>query len=117
MNEDTDVQHRRKADNDRLEFAIGPVKVGTSGKNIVMFASFAVLFGFLGYLVWNHDRDVKQVSTSILHVQTAILKEIQTLKTEMVAERRVTNYILTLSPEERAKLKLDEPDELRNRRR
>ena len=108
---------RRKTDHDMLEIRAFGVALRTSGKNVIAFVSFLLLFGAIGYVLWDHDRDSKDNAKAVLHVQTEILKEMQTLRGEMVAERRVTNYILTLSPESKAQLKLEEPDELRARRR
>lgn len=94
------------AEQDALEVdAPGGFKVRARGYDILTLIVVAGLV-LLGYMFWEHKDEAK---ASQVEVTKAV---------EKVADSQAElSYLISLSPEDRAKLKLDMPDSLRRRMR
>ena len=94
------------ADQEALEVdAPGGFKIRARGYDIL---TLIVVVGLvlLGYMFWEHKGEAK---SSQIEVTKAV---------EKVAESQAElSYLISLSPEERSRLKLDMPDSLRRRMR
>ena len=107
---DDDLQERRGPITPE-EFEVrGPGGIGMSFKGqsqqlLVILLIFTVAGG-LGYMLWEHSQDEKTSKGDIIKA----VQKISDSQEEL-------SYITSLTPEDRAKLRLDMPDSLRKRLR
>lgn len=98
------VQNERRAVEDELEVKTSFGSVKASGAQVVMVLVAVLLCAILGYQAWVHDAAGKERSGNIN-------KQISELK-DAINEQ---TFILTLSPSDREKLRLDMPESLRRK--
>jgi len=79
-------------------------KLRTHGPWVYVTLIVLLAFGFVGFLVWQHDNARNLMEQRLLSNQK-----------DMVEAQEATTYVLTLPQEERDKLKLRMPQRLRDR--
>lgn len=89
---------------DELEVnAPGGFKIRARGYDLIVIL---MAFGVAGiaYLLWEHKVDAKAAQAEVTHA----VQEVASSQTEL-------SYLMTLTPDERSKLKLEMPESLRKR--
>lgn len=76
------------------------------GHDIIVVVLIVLLFGAVGYLVWDHDHKNSERMTVLSAGQQRVIEEVSAL-----------TYVMTLTAEERAKLNLSMPESLRKKLR
>lgn len=74
------------------------------GHDIIVVVLLVILFMAVGYLVFDHDKKSADRIETLTVGQQKVIDEVSAL-----------TYVMTLSVEERAKLKLDMPESLRKK--
>lgn len=74
------------------------------GHDVIVVVLLLVLFLGVGYLIFDHDRKSEERIGLLTISQQKVVEEVSAL-----------TYVMTLTAEERAKLKLDMPDALRKK--
>jgi hypothetical protein len=93
-----------KEEQEQIDFAGFGMRTRVRGHDVIVVVLVVLLFGALGYLVHEHDLKSVKIVDELSLSQQKILNEVSAL-----------TYVMTLSPEDRVKLRLDMPESLRKK--
>ena len=87
-------------------------KLRASGQSLAHVVLLILVAGFIGYMVWDHDRRNVERAAAVV----AASKEIAQKQVEVKEGLAEVVYVLTLGEADRKALRMDMPDSLRKRR-
>ena len=93
-------------DNGQLDVAGFGLRARVRGHDIIVVVLVVMLFGAVGYLVWDHDHRSEERIGALIDNQRKVIEEVSAL-----------TYVMTLTPDERASLRLTMPAALREKLR
>ena len=93
-------------DNGQLDVSGFGLRARVRGHDIIVVVLIVILFSAVGYLVWDHDAKTSDRIVALTVGQQHVIEEVSAL-----------TYVMTLTPDERASLKLNMPEALRKKLR
>ena len=93
-------------DNGQLDLAGFGLRARVRGHDIIVVVLVVLLFLCIGYLIWDHD-----------HKNTGRIDSLAIAQQQVINEVAALTYVMTLTPDERAHIKLNMPESLRKKLR
>ena len=93
----------------------GGLRAWIKGKEFSLVIIVLLAFGWLGYMLWQHDNNTREGragAVSVLETQNKALS-INQLRLQESMEEMI--YVMSLSDEERGRLKIQMPESLRRK--